>query len=75
MNVLRHRGSLRFSGSGLGYQLASITAGGPAPILAAILLRQFDTSMAIAAYMSACSVISLASVLMLQDHSGTLDRQ
>jgi len=68
-------GSLRYSGSGLGYQLASITAGGPAPILAALLLRRFDTSMAIAAYMSACSVISLASVLMLQDHSGTLDRQ
>ena len=68
-------GSLRYSGSGLGYQLASITAGGPAPILAAILLHQFGTSMAIAVYMSACSVISLASVLMLQDHSGTLDRQ
>jgi MFS family permease len=68
-------GSLRYSGSGLGYQLASITAGGPAPILAAILLRQFGTSTAIAVYMSACSVISLISVLMLQDHSGTLDHQ
>ena len=68
-------GSLRYSGSGLGYQLASITAGGPAPILAAILLRQFGTSMAIAVYMSACSVISLASVLMLRDHSGTLDHE
>jgi MFS family permease len=68
-------GSLRYTGSGLGYQLASITAGGPAPILAAILLRQFGSSMAIALYMSGCSVISLASVLMLQDHTGTLDRQ
>jgi len=68
-------GSLRYSGSGLGYQLASITAGGPAPILAAILLREFGTSTAIAVYMSVCSVISLASVLMLRDHSGTLDRQ
>jgi len=68
-------GSLRYTGSGLGYQLASITAGGPAPILAAILLRQFGTSIAIAVYMSVCSVISLASVLMLKDHGGTLDRK
>ena len=28
-------GSLRYSGASLGYQLASITAGGPAPIIAA----------------------------------------
>ena len=68
-------GSLRYSGAGLGYQLASITAGGPAPIIAALLLRQFGTPVAIAVYMSACSLISLASVLMLRDHSGTLDLQ
>ena len=34
-------GSLRYSGSALGYQLASLTAGGPAPILAVILMRAF----------------------------------
>ena len=45
-------GSLRYSGSSLGYQLASITAGGPAPIIAVLLYRQFGTSTAIAAYMS-----------------------
>ena len=67
--------SLRYSGAGLGYQLASITAGGPAPILAAILLREFGTSQAIAVYMSACSAVSLASVYMLLDRSGTLDNQ
>ena len=68
-------GSLRYSGAGLGYQLASITSGGPAPIFAAILLRQFGTSRAIAVYMSACSAVSLASVYMLTDRSGTLDHQ
>jgi MFS family permease len=31
--------SLRYSGSALGYQLASITAGGPAPLIATLLLR------------------------------------
>jgi MFS family permease len=66
-------GSLRYSGAGLGYQLASITSGGPAPILAAILLHQFGTPQAIALYMSACSAVSLASVCMLPDRSGTLD--
>ena len=46
-------GSLRYSSSSLGYQLASITAGGPALILAVILLREFGTSTAIAIYVSA----------------------
>lgn len=68
-------GSLRYSGSALGFQLASVTAGGPAPILAVILLREFGTSMAIAAYMSICAVISLACVYTLGDRSGTLDDQ
>ena len=48
-------GSLRYSGSSLGYQLASITAGGPAPIIAVLLLRQYGTSIAIAVYMSLCA--------------------
>ena len=68
-------GSLRYSGSSLGYQLASITAGGPAPILAVILLRQFGTSMAIAAYMSVCAVISLLCVYRLSEGAGRLDNQ
>ena len=33
-------GSVRYSGSSLGYQLASITAGGPAPIIATLLLKR-----------------------------------
>jgi metabolite-proton symporter len=68
-------GSLRYSGASLGYQLASVTAGGPAPIIAAILLRRFGTSMAIATYMAICSLISLACVYALSDRSGRLDHQ
>jgi len=68
-------GSLRYSGSSLGYQLASLTAGGPAPILAVILMREFGTSMAIAVYISVCAVISLVCVFALADRKGTLDRQ
>jgi metabolite-proton symporter len=68
-------GSLRYSGSSLGYQLASITAGGPAPLLAVILLREFGTSTAIAVYMSICSLISLACVYALSEHAGVLDHK
>src|SRR5688572_23177470 len=66
-------GSLRYSGSSLGYQLASITAGGPAPLIAVLLYRQYGTSTAIAVYMAICSLISLVCVILLRDQTGTLD--
>lgn len=66
-------GSLRYSGSSLGYQLASITAGGPAPIIAVLLLRQYGTSTAIAVYMSLCALASLICVFALRDRAGSLD--
>jgi MFS family permease len=66
-------GSLRYSGSSLGYQLASITAGGPAPIIAVLLLRQYGTSSAIAVYMSLCALASLICVFLLRDRTGALD--
>lgn len=68
-------GSLRYSGSSLGYQLASITAGGPAPIVAVLLLREFGTSTSIAVYMAICALISLVCVYVLPDHAGSLDQQ
>jgi MFS family permease len=67
--------SLRYSGSALGYQLASITAGGPAPLIATLLLRQYGTSTAIAWYISICSVISLVCVFLLKDNAGANDRR
>jgi metabolite-proton symporter len=68
-------GSLRYSGSSLGYQLASITAGGPAPLVAVLLYQRFGTSMAVAVYMAICSLISLICVAALRDRTGTLDHQ
>jgi MFS family permease len=62
-------GSRRASGASLGYQLASITAGGPAPLIAAYLYRTYGTSMAVAAYVSVCAVISLVCVYLLK-HQG-----
>jgi len=60
---------LRYSGASLGYQLASITAGGPAPLIALWLFRTFGTSTAIAAYLSTAAVISLVALSRLQERS------
>jgi metabolite-proton symporter len=68
-------GSLRYSGSSLGYQLASITAGGPAPIVATLLFREYGTSMAIATYIAICSVISLVCVFLLPEGAGQRDKE
>ena len=67
--------SVRYSGSSLGYQLASITAGGPAPIVATLLLKQYGTSMSIAWYIAICSVISLVCCFLLPEHRGQRDRE
>jgi metabolite-proton symporter len=66
-------GTLRYSGASLGYQLASITAGGPAPLIAVALFAKFGTSMAVAAYVSLCALISLICVMYMKDHAGSLD--
>jgi metabolite-proton symporter len=66
-------GRLRYSGASLGYQLASITAGGPAPIIALYLYETYKTSMAVAAYVSLTGAISLICVWFLRDRAGSLD--
>jgi metabolite-proton symporter len=68
-------GTLRYSGSALGYHLASITAGGPAPMIATMLYAQFHTSTAIAAYISVSALISLICVFALKHKPGSLDDQ
>ena len=56
---------LRYSGASLGYQAASIIAGGPAPLLAAWLLHTFGTGYAISGYLLLCGVISTFAAAML----------
>jgi metabolite-proton symporter len=69
----RFPGTLRYSGASLGYQLASLTAGGPAPLVALYLFDRFKTSMAVAAYVSATAVVSLVCVWLLKDKGDSLD--
>jgi MFS family permease len=63
-------GRLRYSGASLGYQLASIIAGGPAPLIAAWLFARYGSGYAIAAYILLCAVLSLISTAMLKDYTG-----
>ena len=65
--------SRRYTGSGLGYHLAAITAGGPAPLVATYLFATFETSFAIAAFGFATTLISLAALPALKNRAGALD--
>jgi MFS family permease len=63
-------GRLRYSGSSLGYQLASIIAGGPAPLIAAWLFGTYHSATAIAIYIAACAVITLIATALMTDYTG-----
>ncbi|HEY7056668.1 MAG TPA: MFS transporter, partial [Vicinamibacterales bacterium] len=60
---------LRYSGASLGYQLSSVIAGGPAPLIAAWLLGRYHSGTAIAVYILACSVVTLISTAFLEDYT------
>jgi metabolite-proton symporter len=62
-------GRLRYSGASIGYQLASIIAGGPAPLIATALLAAYHSWVPIAVYITACCVISLIAVAMMTDYT------
>jgi len=60
---------LRYSGASMGYQLASIIAGGPAPLIAAALFAHYHTGYAIAWYIAGCAVLSFVATLLLPDYT------
>jgi MFS family permease len=57
--------NVRYSGAGLGYQLASVIAGGPAPLIAAAILKNTGSSTGIAWYIVGCAVISLIALALM----------
>ncbi len=61
---------LRYSGSSIGYQLASVIAGGPAPLIATALLAATGSGYAIAGYIMFCAAVSIIATLMMPDHTG-----
>jgi MFS family permease len=62
--------NLRYSGASLGYQLASIFAGGPAPLIATALFAAYQTGYAISIYIAVCAVISFIAAAMMPDYTG-----
>jgi hypothetical protein len=61
---------LRYSGSSIGYQLASLTAGGPAPIIATALLAANHSRYVIAGYIAVCAVVSIIATALMPDYTG-----
>jgi MFS family permease len=60
---------VRYSGTSLGYQLASIIAGGPSPFIATALFATFASSFPIALYFLGCGMIGLVAVSLLTDYT------
>jgi metabolite-proton symporter len=61
---------LRYSGASLGYQLASLIAGGPSPLIATALFATYKSGYAIAIYIAICAVITLVATAMMPDYTG-----
>src|SRR5262249_53936708 len=62
-------GRVRYSGASLGYQLSSIFAGGPAPLVATWLLGRYHSGSAIAVFILFCAGVSLISTPLLKAHT------
>src|ERR1700746_3118368 len=56
---------LRYSGTSVGYQLASIIAGGPSPFIATALFATFASSFPIALYFLVCGILGILAAGML----------
>jgi MFS family permease len=60
---------LRYSGASLGYQLASIIAGGPAPFVATWLVATYHSSLPVAIYILLVSIVGLIATALLKDYT------
>jgi hypothetical protein len=60
---------LRYSGASLGYQLAAIVSGGPAPVIASYLMHRYGTSSAISVYLMVLGAVTIAATIMLKERS------
>jgi metabolite-proton symporter len=55
----------RYSGAGIGYQLASLIAGGPAPLIAVAIVNATGSSTWVSVYMIGCAVLAMAALLIM----------
>ena len=56
---------VRYSGAGLGYQLASVIAGGPAPLIATRILEKTGSSTGISFYIIGCCILAMIALLFM----------
>jgi MFS family permease len=61
---------LRYSGTSIGYQLASVIAGGPSPFIATWLFARYGSAWPIAVYILLCAIIGIIATAMLTDYTG-----
>jgi MFS family permease len=60
---------LRYSGFSLGFHLASITAGGPAPLIATALFAATRSGYVVACYILFCAIVTIISTAFLPDYT------
>ena len=61
---------VRYSGASIGYQLASIVAGGLAPLIAVALLKSFHTTVAVSLYVVATCLLTVIAVALAAETRG-----
>ena len=59
----------RYSGAGLGYQFASVIAGGPAPLIATAIIGATGSSTWISVYLVGCCVLAMGALLLMPRRS------
>jgi len=59
---------LRYSGASIGFQLAAVFAGGPAPLVATALLAATGSGYVIALYIFGCAIVSIAATAALPNN-------
>jgi metabolite-proton symporter len=58
-------GNVRYSGAGIGYHLASVIAGGPAPLIATAILQHTGSSTWISLYLIGCAVVAMIALIAM----------
>ncbi|OZM70273.1 MFS transporter [Amycolatopsis antarctica] len=61
---------VRYSGASVGYQLASILAGGLAPLIATAMLKDLGGSLPISIYIAATCVVTIVAVYLAKETRG-----
>ena len=66
--------NIRYTGAGIGYQFASVLAGGPAPLIAAAVLDRTGSSTGISWYIVGCCVVSMIALVLMPRTSRTAEK-